>query len=192
MLALVSETVFDLAQERLKENKRLSPRRTVQWSIVQSLVSCGKCGYRMCRSSTRTSARQVHYFGYLGSDGWRHLNDPLCDSRPVRQDLLDHIAWNGILKLLEDPSRIQSEIQRRLAIARDSNPNKRRQESLERDLTRTHKSMERLVTAYQESLISMEELRALECRNFVGEKRRCRLRSNRSPIKQTTIRPTCD
>jgi FMN phosphatase YigB (HAD superfamily) len=30
----------------------------------------------------------------------------------------------------------------------------------ERDLTRTYNSMERLVTAYQESLISLEELRA--------------------------------
>jgi site-specific DNA recombinase len=77
----------------------------------------------------------------------------------VRQDLLDHIVWNEILKLLEDPSMIQSEIERRLAIASDSNPNKRRQESLERDLTRTQKSMERLVTAYQESLISLEDLR---------------------------------
>ncbi len=151
--------MFDLAQERLQENKRLSPRRTVQWSIVQSLVSCSKCGYRMCRSSTRSTARQLHYYRCLGSDGWRHLNGPLCDNRPVRQDLLDHIVWNEILKLLEDPNMIQSEIERRLAIARDSNPNKRRQESLERDLTRTHKSMERLVTAYQESLISLEELR---------------------------------
>jgi site-specific DNA recombinase len=157
--ALVSEAVFGLAQERLQENKRLSPRRTVQWSIVQSLVSCSKCGYRMCRSSTRSTARQLHYYRCLGSDGWRHLNGPLCDNRPVRQDLLDHIVWNEVLKLLEDPSMIQSEIERRLAVARDSNPNKRRQESLERDLTRTHKSMERLVTAYQESLISLEELR---------------------------------
>jgi site-specific DNA recombinase len=105
--ALVSEAVFDLAQERLQENKRLSPRRTVQWSIVQSLVSCSKCGYRMCRSSTRSTARQLHYYRCLGSDGWRHLNGPLCDNRPVRQDLLDHVVWNEILKLLEDHSMIQ-------------------------------------------------------------------------------------
>jgi site-specific DNA recombinase len=87
--AIVSETVFDLAQERLQENKRLSSRRTVDWSIVQGLVSCSKCGYAMSRSSTRTSARKIHYYRCLGSDGWRHLNGPLCDNRPVRQDLLD-------------------------------------------------------------------------------------------------------
>jgi site-specific DNA recombinase len=157
--ALVSDTAFDLAQERLQDNKRLSPRRTVEWSIVQSLVSCSKCGYGMCRSSARTTARKIHYYRCLGSDAWRHLNGALCDNRPVRQDLLDQLVWNEILKLLEDPSLIEAEIERRLTAARNSNPNKRREESLQRDLTRTRKGMERLVTAYQETLLSLEDLR---------------------------------
>ena len=157
--ALVSDTAFDLAQERLQDNKRFSPRRTVEWSIVQSLVSCSKCGYGMCRSSTRSSARKIHYYRCLGSDAWRHLNGALCDNRPVRQDLLDQLVWNEILKLLEDPSLIESEIERRLTAARNSNPNKRREESLQRDLTRTRKGKERLVTAYQETLLSLEDLR---------------------------------
>ena len=157
--ALVSEQVFDRAQERLQENKRLSPRRTVQWSIAQSLVTCSKCGYRMCRSSTRSTARQLHYYRCLGSDGWRHLNGALCDNRPVRQDLLDHVVWSEILQLLEDPGLIQSEIERRLAAARNSNPNRKREENIQRELTRTRKGIERLVTAYQESLLSLEELR---------------------------------
>lgn len=157
--AIVSETVFDLARERLQENKRLSPRRTAELSIVQGLVSCSKCSYGMCRTSTRTSARKIHYYRCLGSDGWRHLNGPLCDNRPVRQDLLDQLVWNEVLRLLEDPSLIQGEIERRLAAARDAIPNQRREASLQRDLVRTGKAMERLVTAYQEALISLEELR---------------------------------
>lgn len=157
--AIVNGTTFDLAQERLQQNKRLSPRRTVEWSIVQGLVSCSKCSYGMCRSSTHSSARKIHYYRCIGSDGWRHLNGPLCDNRPVRQDVLDHLVWNEVLKLIEDPSLIQAEITRRLAAARNSNPNKRREEALQRDLARTRKGMERLVTAYQESLLSLEELR---------------------------------
>jgi site-specific DNA recombinase len=157
--ALVTETVFDLAQQRLQDNKRLAPRRTLEWSIVQGLVSCSKCGYAMCRSSTRTTARKIHYYRCLGSDAWRHLNGALCDNRPVRQDLLDQLVWNEILKLLETPDLIQGEIERRLTAARNSNPNKRREESLQRDLTRTRKGMERLVTAYQETLLSLDELR---------------------------------
>lgn len=148
-----------VAQERLQENKRLSPRRTVEWSIVQGLVSCSKCSYGMCRSSGRSSARKIHYYRCIGSDGWRHLNGPLCDNRPVSQGVLDHLVWNEVLKLIEDPRLIRAEIARRLAAARNSNPNKRRKEALQRDLARTRKAIERLVTAYQESLLSLEELR---------------------------------
>jgi site-specific DNA recombinase len=68
-------------------------------------------------------------------------------------------VWSEILKLLEDPRLIQTEIERRLTAAKNSSPNKRREESLQRDLTRTRKGMERLVTAYQETLLSLEELR---------------------------------
>ncbi len=54
-----------------------------------------------------------------------------------------------IIELLGTPSMMQSEIEGRLAVARDSASNKRRQESLERDPTRTHKRMERLMTPYR-------------------------------------------
>ena len=84
----------------------------------------------------------------------------MCNNRPVRQDLLDRLVWSEVIKLLEHPELIAAEIERRLAAARESNPNKRREEALRRDLTRTRKSMERLVTAYQETLLSLEELRA--------------------------------
>lgn len=158
--AIVSEPTFDLAQERLQKNKLFAPRRTVEPSIVQSLVHCSKCGYALYRTSTRTSARKIYYYRCLGSDAWRHLNGPLCDNRPVRQDLLDDLVWNEVIKLLEHPELIEAEIERRLAAARETNPNKRREEVLRRELTRTRKSMERLVTAYQETLLSLDELRA--------------------------------
>src|ERR1700757_3829732 len=43
--------------------------------------------------------------------------------------------------------------------ARAAEPTRRRQEALERELTRIRKSMERLLTAYQEDLLSLDELR---------------------------------
>jgi site-specific DNA recombinase len=157
--AIVEETIFDLAQERLQKNKQLSPRRTIAPSVAQSLVSCHKCGYAMYRTSTRTSARKVRYFRCLGSDAWRHFKGAVCDNRPVRQDLLDEVVWNEVLRLIENENLIQAEIDRRLTTARDSSPSKKREESVKRELTRTRKSMERLVTAYQETLLSLEELR---------------------------------
>jgi Recombinase zinc beta ribbon domain len=148
-----------LAAERLADNKRFAPRRTIEPSIVQGLVSCRKCGYALSRTSTRSSARKIHYYRCLGSDAWRHLGGSVCDCRPIRQDLLDQIVWREVIRLIEDPALIQAELGRRLDAARAAEPTKRRQEALERELTRIRKSIERLVTAYQEDLLPLDELR---------------------------------
>jgi site-specific DNA recombinase len=156
---IVSEETFALAQERLEANKTHAPRRTVTPSIVQGLVSCAKCGYALYRTSTRSSARTIYYYRCLGSDGWRRLSGPVCNNRPVRQDLLDEVVWMEIVRLLEDPQLIQNELDRRLAAAREVDPSKRRAEALRRDLVRIRKSIDRLLTAYQEGLLSLDELR---------------------------------
>jgi site-specific DNA recombinase len=61
--------------------------------------------------------------------------------------------------LLEDPRLIQCELDRRLAAAREADPARRREGALRRDLIRIGKSIERLLTAYQEGLLSLDELR---------------------------------
>ena len=157
--AIVSDETFALAAERLADNKRFAPRRTIEPSIVQGLVSCHKCGYALSRTSTRSSARKIHYYRCLGSDAWRHLRGPVCDSRPIRQDLLDQIVWQEVIRLIEDPTLVQAELERRLDAARAAEPTRRRQDALERELARVSKSMERLITAYQEDLLSLDELR---------------------------------
>jgi len=156
---IVREELFALAQERLEANKTHAPRRTVTPSVVQGLVSCAKCGYALYRTSTRSSARAIHYYRCLGSDAWRRLSGSVCTNRPVRQDLLDEVVWTEIMRLLEEPNLIQNELDRRLAAAREADPTKRREETLRRDLARIAKSIDRLLTAYQEGLLSLDELR---------------------------------
>jgi site-specific DNA recombinase len=157
--AIVSEETFALAQELLQSNKERSPRRTIAPSLVQGLVSCKKCGYALSRTSTRSSARMIHYYRCIGSDAWRHLGSSVCDNRPVRQDVLDEVVWTEVIRLLEDPTLIKDELERRLDAAKDAAPSKRREETLNRELVRIQKSIERLTTAYQEDLLSLDELR---------------------------------
>jgi site-specific DNA recombinase len=158
--ALVSEESFARAQELLQENKIRSRRRTIEPSIVQGLVSCQKCGYAFSRTSTQTSARKIHYYKCIGSDSWRKLGGPVCDNgRFVRQDLLDQIVWAEVIRLLEDPTLIQQELDRRLTAARSSDPAKKREQSLQRELMHVGKGIERLLSAYQEALMSIEQLR---------------------------------
>ena len=158
--ALVSEESFARAQELLQQNKIRARRRTITPSIVQGLVSCQKCGYAFSRTSTITSARKLHYYKCIGSDRWRKLGGPVCDNaRFVRQELLDQIVWVEVIRLLEDPTLIQQELDRRLAAARDADPTKQREQGLQRELTHTVKGIERLLSAYQEELVSIEQLR---------------------------------
>jgi site-specific DNA recombinase len=157
--ALIDEPTFARAQELLHDNKVRSRRRTIQPSLVQGLVSCRRCGYALSRTSTRSSARLIHYYRCIGSDSWRHLGGPRCDSRPVRQDLVDEIVWSEVIRLLEDPTLIQQELARRLAVARAADPTRQREQALQRDRVRVGKSIERMITAYQEDLLSLEQLR---------------------------------
>jgi site-specific DNA recombinase len=101
----------------------------------------------------------IHYYRCLGSDAWRHLGGPVCDSKPVRQDLLDELVWREVVKLLESPQLIQEELERRLTAARNASPAKRREDTLQRELARVQKSADRLMTAYQEDLLSLDDLR---------------------------------
>jgi site-specific DNA recombinase len=71
----------------------------------------------------------IHYYRCLGSNAWRHLGGPVCDSKPVRQDLLDELVWREVVKLLESPQLIQEELERRLTTARDASPAKRREDT---------------------------------------------------------------
>jgi site-specific DNA recombinase len=64
-----------------------------------------------------------------------------------------------VLQLLENPELIRAEIQRRIQQIQDSSPTKRRKETIEKEITRVDKSIEKLLDAYQESLLRLEELR---------------------------------
>jgi site-specific DNA recombinase len=156
---LIADETFARAQELLHENRVRARRRTIEPSVVQGLVSCRKCGYALSRTSTRSSARLIHYYRCIGSDGWRHLGGPVCENRPVRQDLLDQIVWTEVMRLLEEPALIEQELDRRLAVARAADPTKQREQTMQRELVRVGKGIERLLTAYQEELLSLEQLR---------------------------------
>jgi len=157
--ALVSEAMFALAQEQLERNKHHSPRRTVEPSLLQGMLVCEKCGYALYRSSAQTSKQKLYYYRCLGSDAYRYRNGAVCDNRPIRQDYLDSFVWTEILRLLDDPALIQAELDRRMEAAKKADPLRKREESLQREQVRIQKNIDRLVTAYQESLVTLEQLR---------------------------------
>jgi site-specific DNA recombinase len=157
--AVVTEEVFALAQEQLEKNKHFSPRRTKKPTLLQGMLVCQQCGYAMYRSSGGRSHRKLDYYRCIGSDGYRRLNGPLCTNRPVRQDHLDEIVWEQVIRLLEDGTLIQSEIDRRREVAQNTDPRRQRGQGLRREQARLENHIERLVSAYQEGLVTLAQLR---------------------------------
>src|SRR3990172_501172 len=156
---LVSEELFDLAARRLEDNKRFASRRTKEPSLLQGLAACQSCGYSYYRTSTRTRKRRLYYYRCLGSDDYRYEQGRVCSNPPVRQDYLDEVVWNHVTALLTDPQRIRAELERRLEELRATSPITAQKAQLERELRRTERAIHRLVEAYQEELIALDELR---------------------------------
>ena len=57
-------------------------------------------------------------------DRLRYLGGAVCDNKAVRRDLLDELVWREMINLLDNPSLIQEERDRRLSATRDANPTK--------------------------------------------------------------------
>jgi site-specific DNA recombinase len=157
---LVTDETFALAQARLVENAHFSKRNTKELTLLQGVLVCRECGYSCYRTSTRTTNKRISYYRCIGQDGWRHVGGKLCTSGPVRADELDPLVWAEVRRLLEDPELVRVEIDRRLTALRTEHPAARRRETLERDLARADTAVTRLIEAYQEQLISLDELRA--------------------------------
>jgi site-specific DNA recombinase len=156
---IVSEQVFELAARRLHDNQRFASRHTKVPSLLQGLVACAVCGYSYYRTATRTKKRKLYYYRCLGSDDYRYEHGRLCSSRPVRQDYLDELVWRHVMKLLADPELIRGEIDRRLHALRAANPATAQKSRLELELSRCVRTITRLLQAYQEELVLLEELR---------------------------------
>src|SRR5215207_8281895 len=157
--AIVSEETFQLAARRLADNQRFAARNTKVPSLLQGLAACQGCGYAYYRTSTRTTNKRIYYYRCLGSDDYRYPGGRRCANLPVRADYLDRVVWDHVTALLAEPTLIRAELDRRLGELQAANPTTATKARLQREQTRTATAISRLVEAYQEQLLSLDELR---------------------------------
>ncbi|MBV9729774.1 MAG: recombinase family protein, partial [Pseudonocardiales bacterium] len=158
--AIVSTETFERVAARLVDNKRFASRNSKVPSLLQGLAACGACGYGYYRTSTRTTNKKIYYYRCLGSDDYRYEGDRVCANKPVRADYLDAVVWDHITGLLADPHLIRAEIDKRLQAARSSDPTTRQRAQLELALAKATTGITRMIEAFGEQLITIDELRA--------------------------------
>ena len=159
--ALVSPEIFGLAQERLALNKKLSPRHTKEPSLLQSLLVCAQCGYALYRMGVPAPGGQRHcYYRCGGRDRKGPEGKRICSAPPIRVERLDELVWNEVWQLLNNPQLIGQEIERRLQEHRQGSPAERRQGEVAKELARVENQSDKLLDAYQEGLVEIDELRS--------------------------------
>ncbi len=158
--AIVSTETFDRVAVRLVDNKRFAARNTRIPSLLQGLAACAGCGYAYYRTSTRTTNKKIFYYRCLGSDDYRYEGGRVCVNKPVRADHLDQVVWDHIGALLADPAVIRTEIDRRLDQARTSDPATQQRQRLQDALAKAANAITRMIEAFQEQLVTLDELRA--------------------------------
>src|SRR5215468_10206818 len=159
--AIISSDTFGRVQQRLADNKRFASRNSKVPSLLQGLAACSGCGYGYYRGHTTTTAgNKIYYYRCLGSDDYRYEDGRVCHNKPVRADYLDAVVWDHITGLLANPALIRAEISKRLDAARTSDPVTKQRHRLELALAKATTAITAMIEAFQEQLITIDELRA--------------------------------
>ena len=156
--ALVSPALMAAVSEQLAENRtRARQPATGQRHLLQGLVCCAHCGYAYVWSDTRTRrsaspAQHTAYYRCNGTDAHRHGGAQLCTNRMVRAACAEALVWQEVRRVLEDPSRLQAEYQRRLR-GTEEGAGATAQRQLERERRRLAQGRNRLIDSYAEGLV---------------------------------------
>jgi len=168
---IISESDFEIAQERLKKNKSLSPRNTVVPGLLQGLIICGVCSQPYYKRTERSGEKIRGYYYCRGNGVERYTK---CINKSIRQETIDAHVFEEVLQLLQTPSLVQQELTRRANEA--SNPKELEQQEiiLKKELAKLSYECDRLLDAYQKGVIELNELKKrntdLEARRRAFEK----------------------
>ena len=161
--AIVDADLFDVVQDQLAENRRRarSGGRGERY-LLQGLVVCRVCGYAYCGRKIRrkVATGPDHAYDYYrcdGSDAWRFGGQRVCSNRQVRTDTLDAAVWREVEQLLRDPGRLMAEYQRRLDHSQAESPEGPAIASVEAQMAKLRRSIERLIDSYANEVIDKDE-----------------------------------
>jgi site-specific DNA recombinase len=151
--ALVSESVFEQAAERMRDNqKRQRQRQDGPKYLLSGLTLCGECGSAYC--ARRQGGRSYSYYRCIGTDKHRRGETVRCTNPAVRGPQLEARVWSQLCELLRDPRRLADELQRR----RQQSPHASAQiETTQRRLKSLRGRLDRLIDAYASGLLEKNE-----------------------------------
>lgn len=106
MPAIVSEEVFDKAQQLLKERKRTKGQmKAKQTYLLSGILVCKQCGSKYHANTRPAGRNKSKYFSYRCSNR-KALGEKKCNCKEIRRDDLDQFVLNKIIQHLLNPNQI--------------------------------------------------------------------------------------
>lgn len=99
--AIIDRETWELAQGRLENNKRFSPRNRKYHYLMASRVTCGDCGYRM----TGTTAK-VGYYYYRCPSGLNRDCGRECHNPGFVVGVVDTKVWDKLEEVSRDKDKL--------------------------------------------------------------------------------------
>ena len=120
--AIVSEPIWQQAQETLHHNLLFSPRNCRHPYLLRGLVKCGLCRLTYVGVTVRSrSGRQDSYYRCNGKHDTRGVYGELgkrCPAKDVKACALEQAVWAEIEGFLRQPEMVLEQLRQRLAAER--------------------------------------------------------------------------
>lgn len=187
--AIISEEVWDRAQEVIKENYIEAFRNRKYDYLLRSLVKCGSCGLNYHGTSNGKNS----YYRCNGRDNtYKGPSQGLCENKTINAQWIEEFVWNDCLTFIHHPNVVIEHI------SEDKTKFLELKESIDLEINLLRKSIddmevekERILDLFRKKLISFDDvekqLTKIEIEKSTLNNRAIELESNLHRENVTTI-----
>jgi site-specific DNA recombinase len=152
--ALVDPDLWELAQGQLAYNRERATRNNTKHDyLLRGLLVCGRCGRRLIGVWSRVSGGR-----YMCSARLPRSAPWSCLGRSVAATRVEPLVWNYIRELLSNSDILRARYAEGRGDPLIDERDERERERLERKLQALDGEVQRLIDAYQASVIDLPEL----------------------------------
>jgi site-specific DNA recombinase len=154
---IIDQETWDKAQALLKQNAYQARRNNNKHEyLFRGLVVCGLCG---SMASGYVSNKSTYYS--CGAKRNKNINSkPHDDIIQVKHKGFDEKVWTGLTELLSDPENLKAQLEKCIQAKKAIFPISQDTSEADKELMQLDAQEKRILDAYREAVISLEELKA--------------------------------
>lgn len=112
--AIVSEEIWNTAQEVLKENQIEALRNTKNTQyLLRGIIRCGHCGRTYIGISyVRKDRKSLKYYLCHGKQKYAGPNEKKCTAKNLNAAWIENLVWDDCVNFIKNPGNIINELQK--------------------------------------------------------------------------------